>query len=105
MEILDKINNLLNENAPFDIANMRRKAPTFNDAPPVKAKDIKDLNKLKTYTDKDIYGGAMSKTDSPAAEDFLNAPNEQWFILKTKHGKYLIGIEGYQYARYIAKIK
>jgi len=64
-------------------------------------------NQVKKYpllTDVDVYLNEMKEDDSPACLNFevLNLPME--FILVTNMGEFLVFREGYDYARYIAKL-
>lgn len=63
-----------------------------------------DIDQLPKVSPKELYGREITKDDSPVAMDFVK-PQDQFFILQTKFGEFLIDTQGYDYARYIVKLK
>lgn len=80
---------------------MKRKASDWPTKSTIKSSEVK---RFPIFTDKEVYGEEIFSKSSPEIMDFTkNVPD--WFVLKTQFGNFLIDTEGYNYARYVGRIK
>ena len=106
-QILKKFKSVNEATKRAEDLDLSRKAQSFARSVVIKKKDISDLDSLPRYSSKEVYGFEMSDQSAPESTDFKKKIQDQFFILTGVQGggEYLVDTQGYNYARYTAKLK
>jgi hypothetical protein len=83
------------------MSKMKRKASGWPNKTTITKMEVK---RFPVFTDKEVYREKILPKSSPEMIDFSKSMPD-WFVLKTSFGDFLIDTEGYDYARYVGRIK
>lgn len=91
--------------ADVNMRGMGRKVSDLKDVPDVSRTQLKKLFPKAFASLKRMSSGDLFKTDFNLLDKFSGRKPPQVFIMKHGRAEYLVNTEGYDYMRYIGKLK